>query len=206
MGAGQSVTVLYELDAAAGKGPLGQVSIAYKLPAEDSPHSLISQLPGQVQTFEQSSPDHHLAAAAAAFAMQLSDSKFKGEAGFEEVLLWAAASLASGHIKQRYELFRLAQAQARIAPDDFDIVGHDGRHSVSFFSQQERHGLGGKPPGIYRLQSGQPAKLVAPIHPMALRHPDLPPAFWDRAVATVDVELDYSKPETPEPKRPSLFP
>ncbi|MGE0490170.1 MAG: von Willebrand factor type A domain-containing protein [Vulcanimicrobiota bacterium] len=200
LGAGQSVTALYELEAKAGEGALGEIRVAYQKPNQDSSQSLVSKLPGRALAFEQSSPDQHLAAAAATFAMQLSDSKFKGDGCLEDVLMWAAASLASGHVKQRYELLKLAQASASDETSDFDIIGHDERVSVSLLSTKPFEGddLRDKRAGIYRVQTGLPAKLLAPLNPLALRHPDLPPEFWGRAVATAHAELDFSRPKRPE--------
>jgi Ca-activated chloride channel family protein len=117
IGAGHTVTALYELDPVEG-GPAGElatVKIRFKPPAGDT--SRLSSFPvnDARASFANASVDFKLAASVAEFGMLLRSSKHRGSASWNQVLELARAGQGSsdpnGH---RAELLSLAERAARL--------------------------------------------------------------------------------------------
>lgn len=108
LGAGQSVTALYELvPAEPSKEQLAEVKVRYKLPDQNESLMLKVSLPGTPQLFEQASTDHRFAAAVAAFGLVLSESKYKGSAELEGVADWAADAIGQDESGDRRGFLQL---------------------------------------------------------------------------------------------------
>lgn len=82
LGAGHTVTALYEIVPKAGAQgkPLGTLHLRYKEPAESQSRYLKHKLSGDLKPFEQASENFRFAAAVATYAQYLRASKYKGQA------------------------------------------------------------------------------------------------------------------------------
>jgi Ca-activated chloride channel homolog len=102
MGAGQSVTAVYEVvpkptrDAAvtsvAATDALLTFRVRFKEPAADEPRQLDFALKDAGETFAQASDDFKLAAAVAEYGMILRDSPHRGKASIGDVIAWASST------------------------------------------------------------------------------------------------------------------
>ena len=137
MGAGHTVTVLYEVVPrgvsinAPGIDPLkyqqpvapaaGNVSnetltikIRYKEPSATQSNELVFPLVDREQTFSRASVDFRFAAAVAAFGMVLRDSPYKGTATMDSVLSMAEDGIGPDKFGYRREFLQLAQRARQI--------------------------------------------------------------------------------------------
>lgn len=95
---GQRVTALYEIVPA--KGPLAPdgelltLRVDYRLPEEGTDRGLDLALRDGGVAFAEASADFKFAAAVAGFGLLLQDSPFKGDASYDDVVVWAEAGLA----------------------------------------------------------------------------------------------------------------
>jgi Ca-activated chloride channel family protein len=134
MGAGQTVTALYEvtpahgvtdaviplryqktaaLAVAAASGELATVKLRYQLPSGGPSHELALPVRDREATLAQTSTSFRLAAAVAAFGLALRDSPHKGNATLELVReLWGAAARNGGDERQREFAVLLDKSQA----------------------------------------------------------------------------------------------
>jgi Ca-activated chloride channel family protein len=131
MGAGQTVTALYELvpvgvdidlpsvaplkyqsrqpGQASRSEELLTVKVRYKEPQEDRSRVLEFPLIDRPQVFDQASEDFRFAAAVAAFGMLLRESPHRGSASFDSVLEIAQSSLDKDPLGYRKEFVELVQ-------------------------------------------------------------------------------------------------
>lgn len=139
IGAGHSVTVLYEIVPAAGetvanapqKNTYTLVSIdpaafdtpelltvrfRYKPPDEDESKLIVRTLGDKEKHFEDTSADFRFAAAVAEFGMLLRDSAYKGEASYEHVLHTAKKSIGRDECGYRHEFVRLVEMCREMSP------------------------------------------------------------------------------------------
>ena len=138
MGAGHTVTVLYEVvprgvainapsvdplkyqqppaaaPAARGSNETLTVKIRYKEPAGSDSKLLMFPLVDREQTFARANTDFRFAAAVASFGMILRDSPFKGTANIDSVLAIAEDSLGSDRNGYRREFLQLVQRARQI--------------------------------------------------------------------------------------------
>jgi Ca-activated chloride channel family protein len=138
MGAGHTVTVLYEVvprgvainassvdplkyqqppapsPAARGSNETLTVKIRYKEPAGNDSKLLMFPLVDREQTFARANTDFRFAAAVASFGMILRDSPFKGTATIDSVLAIAEDSLGSDRNGYRREFLQLVQRARQI--------------------------------------------------------------------------------------------
>ena len=92
IGAGQSITALYEI-VPRPNTQRGQraftIDFRYKLPDSDSSIPLSLDIVDEGKTFEQASNDHRFAAAVASFGLLVRDSEYKGDTSFDDIIDWA---------------------------------------------------------------------------------------------------------------------
>jgi Ca-activated chloride channel homolog len=140
IGAGHTVTALYEvvpvgaeggapaatvaplryqsdkpLSAAATSGEMLTLKLRYKLPEASESSLLAFALTDGGQSFSTASPDFRFAAAVAAFGMLLRDSQHKGDANYDAVLEMASQALdddREGYRKEFVDLVQLAKQRA----------------------------------------------------------------------------------------------
>ncbi len=135
LGAGHTVTVLYEIAPAAVSSPAGfvdklkyqeviesswargsgegaTVKVRYKEPAGNRSQLLAQVVRGEVETIEQASADFRFAAAIAAFGMLLRDDPLKGQAGYDQVLSLAGSG---NNDAARSEFLHLVQTARRLS-------------------------------------------------------------------------------------------
>jgi Ca-activated chloride channel homolog len=105
LGAGHTVTALYELEVVDGDGPLGALDLRWKAPDGATSQLMTVSLDARGGAFEDASPDLRFATAVAAFGLLLRGSAHAGEA----TLGWArqAADGARGDDPRRAELVGL---------------------------------------------------------------------------------------------------
>jgi len=120
LGAGQSVTALYEV-IPANKGPatrpadLLTASVTYVDPATSAPHSLTTIGEDRATPLPRTSTEFRFAAAVAEFGLLLRDSDYKGNASYSSVLdrtLQAAGPDESGYRQEFAKLIRRAKTLA----------------------------------------------------------------------------------------------
>jgi len=137
MGAGHSVTALYELIPAgkdlaipgvdplkyqdtramsskAFSGELLTVKLRYKEPARNSSKKLEFPVQDSFGSWQQASDNFNFSASVAAFGMLLRDSKYKGKASFQKVL--QIAQNARGHDEHGYrgEFIKLVEMASKL--------------------------------------------------------------------------------------------
>lgn len=95
---GQRVIALYEIVPAEGPlapdGELLTLRVDYRLPEEGTDRGLDLALRDGGVAFAEASADFKFAAAVAGFGLLLQDSPFKGNASYDDVVVWAEAGLA----------------------------------------------------------------------------------------------------------------
>lgn len=92
IGAGQSITALYEIIPSVLSLPNSTaltVDFRYKRPDEDSSIPLFLDIVDQSQTFDSASENMRFAATAAGFGMMLWDSQYKGDLTYDDLINWA---------------------------------------------------------------------------------------------------------------------
>ncbi len=117
IGAGHSVTALYEIVPASGvstDSALGALRLRYKLPAEDQSRLIEHGLPGAVA--EQPSDNFRFSAAVAGFGMLLFGSEHKGNASFQSVSELARGALGQDPHGYRRELVSLIERAHQLSP------------------------------------------------------------------------------------------
>jgi Ca-activated chloride channel family protein len=134
MGAGHSVTALYEIVPAGGprggnerdidgheaeaadSAELLTVKVRYLLPEGKRSHLLSEAVIDRRTPFSLASSDFQFAAAVAAFGMLLRDSPYKGTVSYQDVLQWGRTGQGPDLASHREEFLRLVQTAARLAP------------------------------------------------------------------------------------------
>jgi Ca-activated chloride channel family protein len=86
LGAGHSVTALYEIvPAASSRGQIGTIALRYKQPDGDTSSEVNAVIVDEGRSVYQASPDMQFAAAVAELGMLLRDSQHKGTASWDDV-------------------------------------------------------------------------------------------------------------------------
>jgi Ca-activated chloride channel family protein len=140
IGAGHSVTALYEIVPVTGESitkvtqkatytlvsvipaafdtpELLTVRFRYKPPDEEDSKLLVRTLEDKEQHFENASINFRFAAAVVEFGMLLRDSEFKGEANYEHALQTAKTSMGKDRCGYRHEFVRLVEMCREIADE-----------------------------------------------------------------------------------------
>ena len=97
IGAGQSITALYELrtiENAAHNISAFDIDFRYKQPDGDVSQLMNLRVLNSTNTFTEATDRHQFAAAVASFGLLLRDSQYKGDATYEDVKKWAAESIS----------------------------------------------------------------------------------------------------------------
>jgi Ca-activated chloride channel family protein len=137
IGAGQSVTALYELIPPGGKIPqsttdplkyqkvgtpavgggpeTATVKVRYKEPTGEVSQLLTFPVGTASGSFDKASTNMRFASAVAAFGMLLRDSQFKGTSSFAEVLSWAETARGKDAEGYRAEFLKLVQGASAVA-------------------------------------------------------------------------------------------
>ncbi len=109
LGAGHSVTALYEIvPAAASHGHMATVKLRYKAPDGDVSELMTAEATDRGRTIWDAAPDFQFAAAVAEFGMLLRNSPAKGTSTFADVLAMSRAS--RGIDAEREEFTRMVDA------------------------------------------------------------------------------------------------
>ncbi len=119
LGAGHSVTALYEIVPSAGaagkRGALATVRLRYKRPGADAAQELSVAATDREVALGAASDDFRFAAAAAAFGMLLRKSEARGAVTWQGARALAAG--AAGADRQRADMLRLIDLAARLSGD-----------------------------------------------------------------------------------------
>lgn len=114
LGAGHSVTALFEIVPAASRSSapkrLATLRLRYKEPKGKSSHPLIAEVVDEGKSAYEASPDLQFAAAVAALGMLLRDSPHKGTATWDDVFQLARISQGIDLDGTRKEFMKLAEA------------------------------------------------------------------------------------------------
>jgi Ca-activated chloride channel homolog len=112
LGAGHSVTALYEIVPAAGgtKGAFATLNLRYKQPAGETSRLTTTIIEDQGRSFEAASADFRFAAAVAKLGMLLRDSEYKGTSSLEEVAAIARITRGPDADGTRGELLRIVES------------------------------------------------------------------------------------------------
>jgi Ca-activated chloride channel family protein len=110
LGAGHSVTALFELVPAPGsRGQLGTLRLRYKDPRGEASTPLVARLVDEGKSAYEASADLQFAAAVAEMGMLLRDSPHKGTATWEDVFQLARVSLGPDLDGERQEFIKIAE-------------------------------------------------------------------------------------------------
>jgi Ca-activated chloride channel homolog len=110
LGAGHSVTALFELVPAPGaRGHLGTLRLRYKDPRGESSKPLVAKLVDEGKSAYEASPDLQFAAAVAEMGMLLRDSPHKGTATWDDVFQLAGVSMGPDLDGERQEFVKIAE-------------------------------------------------------------------------------------------------
>ncbi|GJM32336.1 MAG: VWA domain-containing protein [Saprospiraceae bacterium] len=112
LGAGHTVTALYELELRPGTQTIAEFQLRYKLPRGRQSHLLSHQLPSSVKKLESCSENFRFAASVAGFSLLLRNSANKGNLTFDETLALAKGALGDdpyGYRQEFLELVRIAK-------------------------------------------------------------------------------------------------
>ncbi len=121
LGAGHTVTALYELEPRARPGAgqkVASVHLRYKLPREAQSFYLRHEAAAEIAAVEQASENFRFAASVAAFAMLLRNSRYKGQASFDTVAQLAENARQSdleGNREEFVALIKKAQELSQLA-------------------------------------------------------------------------------------------
>jgi len=111
LGAGHSVTALYEITpAASARGRIATVKLRYKEPKEETSKLLVADAADNGKSAYDASPDLQFAAAVAELGMLLRNSPHKGTASFADVLQLARVAHGEDLDGTREEFVRLAES------------------------------------------------------------------------------------------------
>jgi len=115
LGAGHSVTALFEIVRATGSSArLGTMRLRYKQPNGETSQPLVAEVFDEGRSAYEASPDLQFAAAVAAMGMLLRDSPHKGDAKWDDVLQLARVSQGVDADGTREEFLKLAQVARKI--------------------------------------------------------------------------------------------
>jgi Ca-activated chloride channel family protein len=109
LGAGHTVTALYEVVPRASAGTLARLRLRYKEPAGETSRELTASIVDDGRTIFNASPDLKFAAAVAEFGMLLRESEHRGRASYADVLSLARASRGVDLDGRRGEFVKLAK-------------------------------------------------------------------------------------------------
>ena len=111
LGAGHSVTALYEIVPASGaRGPIATVKLRYKEPKGSTSLPLDAAVVDEGRSAYDASPDMQFAAALAQFAMLLRDSPHKGTSTWDDVAQLARMAIGADLDGTREEFTRIAES------------------------------------------------------------------------------------------------
>jgi Ca-activated chloride channel family protein len=120
LGAGHSVTALFEIVPAASRSSapkrLATLRLRYKEPKGKTSHPLIAEVVDEGKSAYEASPDLQFAAAVAALGMLLRDSPHKGTATWDDVFQLARLSQGADLDGTRTEFMKLAEAARTMRP------------------------------------------------------------------------------------------
>ena len=111
MGAGQTVTALYEIVPVAGARELASIKIRWKAPDREESHLFTSAVHDEGRALAAASPDFRFAAGVAAFGLVLRDSPYKGQASLALVRSLAEEAASDEH---RREFLALVDRAGRL--------------------------------------------------------------------------------------------
>lgn len=113
IGAGQSITALYEVVPADGSSTLNvptfSIDFRYKLPEDDFSNLLNLEVMDEGHAFSQASENMRFAAAVASFGLLLRDSEYQGETSYEQIREWAGGSISFDPFGFRQEFLDLVE-------------------------------------------------------------------------------------------------
>lgn len=113
IGAGQTITALYEIVPASGGSALSvptfSIDFRYKLPDGDASTLLNLEVLDERQDFSQASENMRFAASVASFGLLLRDSEYKGETSYEKIGQWAETATGFDPFGFRQEFLELVQ-------------------------------------------------------------------------------------------------
>ena len=132
IGAGHSVTALYEIipagsdapvpgvaplkyqttkisDAATGSGELMTVKVRYKPPTAEESRLLMQSVSAEASAFDSASEDFRFAASVAAFGLLLRDSPYKGALTYDQAAAMAKTATGADPFGDRAEMIRLVE-------------------------------------------------------------------------------------------------
>jgi Ca-activated chloride channel family protein len=116
LGAGHSVTALYEIvPAAKAAGTIAKLRLRYKEPRGETSRLIETSVVDQGKSVYEASPDMHFAAAIAEFGMLLRNSTHRGTATYAEALSLARAARGADLDGDREELLRLVDASRALS-------------------------------------------------------------------------------------------
>lgn len=128
LGAGHTVTALYEIVPAPGAsaGRIGTVRLRYKLPKSNTSAPIEAAVHDDGKSAYDASPDMQFASAVAEFGMLLRKSPHRGNASFAEVLQLARISRGEDLDGLREEFIRLADSARLLSGEGITIIGAAG--------------------------------------------------------------------------------
>ncbi|MCB0546694.1 MAG: VWA domain-containing protein [Phaeodactylibacter sp.] len=116
IGAGQTITALYEIIPASGGSTLNvptfSIDFRYKLPDGDASTLLNLEVADQGDSFTQASESMRFAASVASFGLLLRDSEYQGETSYEQVRQWAGSAADFDPYGFRQEFLQLVERAA----------------------------------------------------------------------------------------------
>jgi Ca-activated chloride channel homolog len=121
LGAGQSVTALYEVipvakSAATRPAELLTATVTYADPGTQAPHTLKASAEDHATPVPRTSLEFRFAAAVAEFGLLLRDSDYKGNSTWSDVLDRARESVGPDDARYRHELVKLIQKASILPP------------------------------------------------------------------------------------------
>ncbi len=97
IGAGQSITAIYEIETVSSTQHSAQaftIEFRYKLPDEDTSNPLELQVSDNNTSYDKASQDHQFAAAVASFGLLMRESEYRGETSYNNIKTWAQRSMS----------------------------------------------------------------------------------------------------------------
>ena len=118
IGAGQSITAIYEIVPSNGGSTLNvptfSIDFRYKLPEVDVSTLLNLEVLDEGRTFWQASESMRFAASVASFGLLMRDSEYKGETSYEQILQWAGGATSFDPFGFRQEFLELVEKAASL--------------------------------------------------------------------------------------------
>ncbi len=114
IGAGQTITALYEIKPAGSGGgslsvPSFSIDFRYKFPDEEESRLLNMEVMDEGRGFLQASENMRFAASVASFGLELRDSEYKGETSYDKILDWARGAVSYDPFGYRQEFLQLVE-------------------------------------------------------------------------------------------------